>query len=82
MVNCIKSGREVKEGQKRYVTNIRGSEKFRVLFHFHTWLSLYQSFRSLDIHGELSLEGRGVGHYPRVGVSLSLAPRLSNYCRQ
>ncbi|KAL8570855.1 hypothetical protein ACOMHN_023528 [Nucella lapillus] len=27
MVNCIKSGREVKEGQKRYVTNIRGSEK-------------------------------------------------------
>ncbi|KAL8578823.1 hypothetical protein ACOMHN_022116 [Nucella lapillus] len=27
MVNCIKSGQEVKEGQKRYVTNIRGSEK-------------------------------------------------------
>ncbi|KAL8560494.1 hypothetical protein ACOMHN_042314 [Nucella lapillus] len=31
MVNCIKSGREVKEGQKRYVTNIRGSEKIPVL---------------------------------------------------
>ncbi|KAL8589991.1 hypothetical protein ACOMHN_007016 [Nucella lapillus] len=27
MVNCIKSGREVKEGQKRYVTDIRGSEE-------------------------------------------------------
>ncbi|KAL8564632.1 hypothetical protein ACOMHN_032188 [Nucella lapillus] len=30
--------------------------------------SLCQSFRNLDIHGELSLEGRGVGHHPREEV--------------
>ncbi|KAL8611880.1 hypothetical protein ACOMHN_046773 [Nucella lapillus] len=54
----------------------------RVLLHFHTLAELVSNLSGLWIHGELSLEGRGEGHNPRVGASLSLAPRLSNYCCQ
>ncbi|KAL8570727.1 hypothetical protein ACOMHN_039162 [Nucella lapillus] len=51
-------------------------------------------FSSTSIHGSVCVKAFGVwmsvgscrwrdvvgGHHPRVGVSLSLAPRLSNYC--
>ncbi|KAL8613901.1 hypothetical protein ACOMHN_032891 [Nucella lapillus] len=45
-------------------------------------VSACQNFRDLEVHGELSLEGRGERHHFKVSVSLSLAPRLSNNCRQ
>ena len=44
-------------------------------------VSSCQSLRGLEIHGGLSLEGRGGCHRPGGGASLSLAPRLSDYCR-